>query len=75
MTKTQQRLSECLSGSLPVEDLQPFERSALQIHIYFRSRAIMDLPPSERKAAGMAVPENIRALVRNECKRLLELRS
>lgn len=75
MTKTQQRLSECLSGALPVEDLKPFERSALQIHIYFKARAIMDLPPSQRKAAGMAVPENIRGLVRDECKRLLELHS
>lgn len=75
MARTEERLKQCLDGELPPEDLQPFERSALQIHIYFKARAIMDLPSSERKAAGMAVPENIRGLVRDECKRLLELHS
>ena len=71
MGEIQERLERCLSGKLPYSELGRFEQSAISIHVYFRAREILELPPDLRKEAAMQLPEDIRDLVREECKRLL----
>jgi len=73
--KTQKRLKQCLAGNLNYSDLERFERSAISIHIYFRARAMLDLPRDKMKQAGEQLPPDIRDLVREECKRLLKHRA
>lgn len=74
MAKIQERLEACLAGNLSYSELGKFERSALQIHIYFRASALLDLPKDKRKQTGGQLPPDIRDLVRAECKRLVRLR-
>lgn len=74
VAKTEERLKDALLGSLPISELLPFERSALRIHIYFRASEILDMSQAGRKRAGESLPDDIRDLVREECKRLLQYR-
>lgn len=74
MAKAQEQLEACLGGELPYADLSDALKSAIRIHVYFRASALLDLPIAQRKAAGKQLPEDIRNLVRDECKRLLKHR-
>ena len=74
MAQIQERLERCLAGKLPYSELGRFEKSAMQIHVYFRASAMLDLPVNQRKKAGEQLPPDIRDLVREECKRLLKHR-
>jgi hypothetical protein len=74
MGTIQDRIAACLDGSLPYDALSEFEQSAIRIHVYFRASALLDLPKDKRKQAGEQLPPDIRDLVRDECKRLLEHR-
>ena len=75
MAKTQERLEACLRGDLPYDDLSDALKSAIRIHVYFRASALLDLPVAKRKEAGGQLPEDMRNLVRDECKRLLKHRN
>lgn len=70
----QQQIEAVLKGAASYNDLSPALKSAISIHVYFLASAILDLPPPERAKAGAELPEDIRALVREECKRLLKHR-
>lgn len=74
MVRAQERLEACLRGDLPYNELSPALKSAIRIHIYFRASAMLDLPPHARKEAASQLPEDIKALVRDECKRLSKYR-
>lgn len=74
MVKAQERLEACLRGDLPYEGLSDALKSAIRIHVYFRASALLDLPVDRRKEAGEQLPEDMRNLVRDECKRLLKHR-
>lgn len=74
MAKAQEQLEACLRGGLPYNQLSKALQSAIRIHIYFKASAILGLPPPERAKAGEKLPEDIRNLVRDECKRLLKHR-
>ncbi len=74
MAKAQEQLEACLRGELPYNQLSEALQSAITIHVYFRASALLDLPVDKRKQAGEQLPEDIRNLVRDECKRLLKLR-
>lgn len=74
MAKAQEQLEACLRGDLPYASLSDALRSAIRIHVYFRASALLDLPVAKRKEAGEQLPEDIRDLVREECKRLLRYR-
>lgn len=71
MAKAQEQLEACLAGRLPYSELSEALRSAIRIHVYFRASALLDLPVAKRKEAGGQLPDDIRDLVREECKRLL----
>lgn len=71
VAETEERLKDALLGNIPIDELLPFERSALRIHIYFRASEILDMSQSDMKRAGESLPDDIRDLVREECKRLL----
>lgn len=75
MAKAQEQLEACLRGELAHSQLSKALKSAIRIHIYFRASAILDLPPGGRAMAGAELPEDIRNLVRDECKRLLKDRN
>lgn len=75
MAKAQEQLEDCLRGDLPYESLSDALKSAIQIHVYFKASAILDLPPPERARAGAELPEDMCNLVRDECKRLLKQRN
>ena len=75
MGKAQERIAECLAGTLPHSELSEAEQSAIRIHVYFRASAILDLPHDKMKQAGKQLPPDIRDLVREECKRLLKHRA
>jgi len=74
MDKATTRIKQCLDGDLPYSELTKFEKSALSIHIYFRASAMLDLSREDMAKAGQQLPPDIRDLVRDECKRLLEYR-
>lgn len=74
MAKAQEQLEACLRGDLPYRELSDALKSAIQIHVYFRASALLDLPADKRREAAMQLPEDIRNLVRDECKRLLKHR-
>ena len=75
MAKAQERLGSCLRGDLPYSHLSEALKSAIRIHVYFRASALLDLPVANRKEAADQLPEDIRNLVRDECKRLLKHRN
>ena len=75
MAKAQEQLEACLSGRLPYNELSEALKSAIRIHVYFRASAMLDLPVAKRKEAGEQLPEDIRDLVREECKRILRYRA
>ena len=75
MGKAQERIAACLAGGLAYKELSEAEQSAIRIHIYFRASALLDLPREKMKQAGEQLPPDIRALVREECKRLLKHRA
>lgn len=74
MQSAQQQIEAVLSGTASYYDLPDALKSAIRIHVYFRAYAILDLTPPERAKAGAELPEDIRNLVRDECKRLLKHR-
>lgn len=74
MAKAQEQLEACLRGELAYSQLSKALKSAIRIHIYFLASAILGLPPTERAKSGSELPEDIRNLVRDECKRLLKHR-
>lgn len=74
MAKAQERLEACLDGRVRYDSLSDALKSAIRIHVYFRASALLDLPVDRRKEAGEQLPEDIRNLVRDECKRLLKHR-
>jgi len=74
MAKAQEQLEACLRGDMAYADLSDALKSAIRIHIYFRASALLDLPAKKRKEAGKQLSEDIRDLVREECKRLLKHR-
>ena len=74
MAKAQEQLEACLRGELPYAELSEALKSAIRIHIYYRASALLDLPKEKRKQAGEQLPPDIRDLVREECKRLLNHR-
>lgn len=73
--RAQDQIIDVLHGEQPYADLSGALKSAIRIHVHLKAVQILDLPKSRRAAAGMAVPEDIRDLVREECKRLLKLRN
>lgn len=75
MVRAQQKISDFIAGGLDYNELSPALKSAVRIHIYFRASALLDLSASERKKAAEQLPEQVRDLVREECKRLLKYRS
>lgn len=75
MAKAQEQLEACLRGDLPYSQLSKALQSSIRIHVYFKASAILDLPTPERSKAGAELPEDIRNLVRDECKRLLKHRN
>jgi len=75
MQSTQQQLEAVLSGAAPYDSLSDALKSAIRIHIYFRARAMLDLPRDKMKQAGEQLPPDIRDLVREECNRLLKYRA
>lgn len=75
LAKAQEQLEACLSGRLSYAELSEALKSAIRIHVYFRASAMLDLPVAKRKEAGEQLPDDIRGLVREECKRLLRYRA
>lgn len=57
-----------------MHDLDDHTREALDIYVFFRASSLCDLPPDRIKAAIDAMPEAVRDMVREECKRLLKHR-
>lgn len=74
MAKAQEQLDACLRGDMAYAELSEALKSAIRIHVYFRASALLDLPVDKRKEAGEQLPDDIRDLVREECKRLLQYR-
>ena len=70
-----ERLKPLLSGAISLDDLDHHTRQALAIYVHFRASALLDLPKDQMKAEGEKLPECVKGLVRDECKRLLKTRS
>lgn len=75
MARASVDIVEALHGKQPYSSLSEACQSALRIHIYLRAKAILELPREHRAEAAFQLPEDIRDLVREECKRLLKLRN
>lgn len=74
MKTLKQRIQPVLDGRLSVSDLDAHTREALDIFIFFRASALLDLPKDQMKAEGDKLPECVKGLVIAECERLLDRR-
>lgn len=74
MARASVDIVEVLHGRQPYASLSEACQSALRIHVYLRAKALLELPRERRADAAAQLPEDVRELVREECKRLLKLR-
>ena len=74
MARASLDIVDVLHGRQPYASLSEACQSAIRIHIHLRAKALLELPVADRATAGAQLPEDIRPLVREECKRLLKLR-
>lgn len=68
-------IKDVTAGTAHPDDLEPWQRAGLSMQVYRDACRILDLPGSQRKAAGEALPEAYRDLVREECQRLISYRN
>lgn len=74
-TSLKQRIQPALNGSVPLSSLNKHTKEALSIFVYFRASAIVDSgDPARIKAEIDSVPEVVRGMVRDECRRLYKAR-
>lgn len=74
LARSQELMRSVLDGTFSYADAPDHIKSALRIYVYFRAAALLDLPPAKRKYEAAKYAPEIRDLVREECKRLLEYR-
>ena len=75
ITSLSERLRPLLTGAVTLSELDNHTRQALAIYIHFKASALIDLPKDQMKAEGEKLPECVKGLVREECKRLLKHRA
>lgn len=75
MQSLSKQLQPLLSGAVSFDQLPQHTQEAAKVFIHFRSSAIVDSGnPEQIKAEIEAMPEPVRELVRQECRRLYRAR-
>jgi len=75
MQSLAKRIQPLLTGAVTLSELDNHTRQALAIYVHFKASALLDLPKNQMKAEGEKLPECVKGLVREECKRLLKHRA
>ena len=74
LARSHELMKAVLDGQTSYKDAPEYVQSALSIYVYFRASALLDMPPQKRRREADKYAPEIRDLVRQECKRLLEYR-
>lgn len=75
MQSLSKQLQPLLSGAVSFDQLPEHVQEATKIFIYFRASAIVDSgDPEQIKREIESIPDTVRDLVRNECRRIYKRR-